>query len=529
MLETALSAAAWAREMWGGVELGDARRTRRLVRIGEALTLRPSGTLPAALPDWADLKGAYRLFSSDSISHAKVIAPHVASVRRRCMSTQEVLLIEDTTSLNFTTHIATSGLGRIGNDVGSGFHLHTTLAFSVLRWNDESIELDSIEPDSSDLSRSNSSKSMRSRSISSRSISFDDHSCDDRAATCDDRAATCELIGLFAQRWWARGEAVPGGTARERKPDRLSRKRESERWSASLEELDACTRDASSRWTFVADREGDIYEVFEHCASAHVDFIIRASQNRALMDEDRHVFDKAESAPVIGMKKVKLRARPGQKARVAKLEIRATQATIRAPWRPVKHSGKSDSKAIDDPSKSKTIHLVLAREIDAPKGVEPVRWLLTTSWPIISLSDCRRVIAAYEQRWLIEEYHKCLKTGCSMEQSQLESVEALTSLLGVTALVSLRLLDAKLQARARPDDPIREDDLSESMLAILEKHFPQQSKPWTNRELIRSIARLGGFLGRKGDGEPGWQTLWRGWQHLTTLATGYELAMQRCG
>ena len=382
MLEAALSAAAWARRMWGNVELGDARRTRRLVMIGEAITLCPSGTPPAALPEWADLKGAYRLFSSDSISHAKVIAPHVASVRRRCTSTSEVLLIEDTTSLDLTTHIATSGWGRIGNDIGRGLHLHTTLAVSVLRWNDESIESESIESDSSHLSRPNastsnlsrldskldSSKSIRSRSISSRSISIDDHSFDDRAvtrddrhATCDDRHATCELIGLFAQRWWVRGDPVPGGTARERKPDRLSRVRESRRRSASLDEFDACQRDANSRWTFVADREGDIYEVFEHCASAHVEFIIRASQNRALMD-DHHLFEKADSAPVIGMKKVELRARPGQKSRVAKLEIRATQASIRAPWRPVKHPDKSGSKPIN----GLVIHPNRSRSMNCP-------------------------------------------------------------------------------------------------------------------------------------------------------------------
>jgi hypothetical protein len=176
------------------------------------------------------------------------------------------------------------------------------------------------------------------------------------------------------------------------------------------------------------------------------------------------------------------------------------------------------------------MNVVEAREVNPPRATEPMRWVLLTSWPIASARDCRRVVRAYARRWLIEQYHKCLKTGCAVERSQLATARALSALTGVLALVSLRLLDAMLLARARPDEPVTAGQLGPDALAALTAKFGPPAGGdgrWTHRASLRAVARLGGFLARSGDGEPGWQTIWRGWQRLIAMAEGYALAQPR--
>ena len=135
---------------------------------------------------------------------------------------------------------------------------------------------------------------------------------------------------------------------------------------------------------------------------------------------------------------------------------------------------------------------------------------------------------AYARRWLAEECHKCLKTGCSVERSQLAAAAALAALLGVLALVAVRLLDAKLLARARPDEPVPSEQAGPEVLAVLAVLAAKFGEPaegrWTHRLFLRAAARLGGFLARSGDGEPGWVTIWRGWRRLVQLSEGYALA-----
>ena len=477
MHETLLPPARWAEAELGAVDVGDARRTRRLVALGAALAASPSGTLPSALPDWAALKGAYRLLGRPEVDHAAVVSAHVARVRGRCCCCcgggGRYLLIEDTTQLDFTGHEAARGLGRIGDDGGRGLFLHTTLAVSLDRWGGEGED----EP-------------------------------------------VGEVVGLFDQRWWARGDKPPGGGARgEAKGSRLSRPRESRRWAACLEGLEPGGPGAGAgpgpgaacELTFVADREADIYETFGRCRDAGCGWVVRACQDRALADSDRHVFTATRDGPALCRVKVELRARPGQKARAATLELRSAAVELRGPWRPGGWLGPE------------AVNVVEAREVDAPPGVGPLRWVLLTSWPADSARDCRRVVRAYARRWLSEEYHKCLKTGCSAESSQLATAAALSALLGVLALVSLRLLDAKLLARSRPEEPVAPRQLGPDALAVLSAKYGKPPGGWTNRTALRAVARLGGFLARSGDGEPGWQTIWRGWQRLILLSEGYGL------
>lgn len=456
---------AWARQNFSAAQLGDVRRTRRLVRVASALAQRPSGTLPWAMPRWSDLKAAYRLFAEQDVTYERVSEPHRQQVLHACRQSGEYLLVEDTTDLDFTSHYMMEELGPIGDGRGRGMYLHTTLALRIEGWKQQ-------EPQVS-------------------------------------------LLGLAGQRVWTREPKTADRL--EPKAERLKRARESQRWAALFEEVGGPP--AGARWTYVADRESDIYEVFQRCRARGIELVVRANQPRALVGEDGSVQQAAAGSPLQGHCFVELRARPGQSARTAKVELRSRAVQLRGPWRP---QGRPAPMPVN---------VVEAREVQARAGVRPILWVLLTSWPVQGEAACQRVVNAYAQRWLIEEYHKALKSGAGIEQSQLSSAGALQALLGVLAVVAVRLLSMKLLARCTPDEPIEPHAVGQEVLRILEAKLGRPKEGWTHRTLLVRIARLGGFLGRKGDGLPGWQTLWRGWSVLMILVQGYNLAQNdnTCG
>ena len=188
-----------------------------------------------------------------------------------------------------------------------------------------------------------------------------------------------------------------------------------------------------------------------------------------------------------------------------KLEVRSASIALRGPRRPV-------SDAIPDGRLSDhTVNVVYARQIDAPPGEEPACWILLTDLPVETLEQCRRVLAIYRRRWIVEELHNALKTGLKVEESQLTDARRLGVLIGVLSVVAVFLLQQKLAARTDPTAPIRDDHADASTLAVLKKTDPPEGPP-TRRWYWLAIAKLGGFQARPSDGDPGWLTIWRGWR-----------------
>lgn len=482
-MQTALMTARdWAVAEFGGADLHDPRRSRRLVAVAAQLAAKPQGTLPGAFGPWADLKAAYRLLGEPGIQYGAIMASHTQRVLQECRRPGEVLFVEDTTELDYSSHPAAEGLGLIGNGGGRGLWVHSTLAMRIDRWNEQQ------EPQ-------------------------------------------VTVSGLAAQTCWVRRE--PARAAHEKKKRRLGRSRESQRWASCVDRIGPPPSD--TRYTFVADREADIFETIQRCQDRQWDFLVRANQPRAMVDQEGSVFDAVARAPVRARFRLALRSRPqritrdkktGKPKRVRKahgsrsveLEVRSCRVTLRAPWRP------------GEPGAPRTVNLVEAREVEPALGDDPIHWALLTSWPCDTGPDAMRVVKAYTRRWLIEEYHKALKTGTGVEQSQLASAQRIEALLGILAVVAVRLLNRKLLATTRPDDAVTAEELGEEALRILEASFGKPPEGWTNRQVLRCIARLGGFIGRKSDGEPGWITLWRGWNQLILMVQGFDLAQrERCG
>ena len=170
---------------------------------------------------------------------------------------------------------------------------------------------------------------------------------------------------------------------------------------------------------------------------------------------------------------------------------------------------------------------VWAHEVNPPAGLkEPIDWLLLTSLPVRTLEEAMEVISYYENRWLIEEWHKALKTGCQVESRQLQRSDRLEALTGLLSVVAVRLLQLKEVGRRQPERAAVE--LIPPQYVELVRRARGRVRPgeWTVRDFFRGVAGLGGFLGRKSDGEPGWITIWRGWEVLHWMLQGAQIAAQ---
>lgn len=466
MTTSVLAPAQWAQMEFALVQLGDRRRTERLVKIATRLAQSPGGTLPQAMPGWEELKAAYRFFSQPKNSYEPILRPHWERTEAACRESGEYLLIEDTTHLDYSRHHATEDLG-INGARGRGLWLHSTLALKVMAWDLE----------------------QRPEAV---------------------------VVGLMNQRCWAQARRPEGEGASQcfHRSDRASG-----RWAEVL--LASGGPAAQSCWTYIADREADFYEPIQRCQQRGVDFVIRARHNRRLADETGYLLDSLSQAETLGSAEIELRARPGAAARRAVVQFRRRRVCLSGPWRP---GGWQEDLA--------AMNVVEVKEVAAPPGTEALHWILLTSLPCASLTEARRIAGRYASRWHIEEYHKALKSGAGVEASQLGQAYRLETLIAVLALVAVRLLNTKLVARAVPERMLSPAEVGVDALRILEARVGRPPKGWTNGTLWVAMAKLGGFIGRKNDGPPGWKNIWRGWQRLIWMTEGLESLNQlkeRCG
>ncbi len=305
----------------------------------------------------------------------------------------------------------------------------------------------------------------------------------------------------------------------ETRAQRLRRSRESDLWGNLVDKVGPPP--ASCQWIHVFDRGGDNFEAMCHIIKNRCDWVIRASKmNRNVLDDAGKLLKLSEAvngAKELGHYELPLRSRPGQAARTAKIRVSALRVTMP---RPVHHSKYVKTCGVTQVA----TNVVIAQEVDAPVGVKPICWVLLTSLPVTTFEEARQVIDDYEHRWLIEEYHKVLKTGCSIERHALRTAARLEALTGLISVVGIRLLQMKTMAKHEPETKAS-NRVPSMWLKALKKLKPRvEITALTIYQFFREIAKLGGFLGRKHDGEPGWQTIWRGFKKLQLIIQGMELA-----
>ena len=449
----------WILEETKTANLGDERLNRRLSKLLEMLSRRPTESIPTASKGWEETKAAYRFLDNEAATLGSVLKSHGDATRERIRREKTILLVQDTTELDYSSKKQTKGLGKLNYESQLGVHLHTTLAVT------------------------------------------------------QDRVC----LGVVKAEVLVREKL--GDNKRSKLP---IEEKESMRWLTSYREAQEIAGDnANVQVISVADREGDIYDIFAESEKAKgvnkAEWIIRASQNRKLLERDeednyKKLFKKIDEAPVLGIVEFNLPRAKDRKARKVKQEIRAIAITLKAPYR--KEKKFPDIK----------INVVVAKEVKAPKGIDPIKWIILTSLPTETKEEALQVVEWYLCRWQVEIFFKILKVGCDVEELQLKTIDRIKPCLGLYMIIAWRILYIMMLGRSCPNIPcsaVFEDEEWQAAYIVVCRKAPPKAPPNLDK-MVRMIASLGGFLNRKGDGYPGPQTIWIGIQRNRDFVIAME-------
>ena len=446
-----------ASEVFAQADLGDPRRTRRAVGITAALARRPRESLPHVWNTPAELEAGYRFLRNPKCEFSALLEPYQHLTRQRALEHGQVLVLHDTTDVACqAAEPEEVGFLQTGKP---GFFVHHALCIAA----DE----------------------------------------------------TRRPLGMLWSQLWGRAKRSLG-RKRNLSGSELSKldERESDRWLEGVTQAELWA-DGCQQVVHVMDREADSFRLFEHLQQLQADFVVRLRHDRST--EDGTVAESLSMAELklerlVPLSKRKRRSEPrythqGRPARMARLKVRCQSVELQPP---------SYLKKTHDPVQ---VQLVQVLEEDPPQGEEPVSWVLATSLPVRTKADVQGVIDIYRARWVIEEFHKALKTGCMFEKRQLESFESITTLLALSYPVACEIL--RVRSRARQPGLPASDVLSPTQLQCL-RHFPrapQLPDEPTAQQALDAIAALAGHI--KNNGPPGWQKLAAGFRELLAFEQGW--------
>jgi len=300
----------------------------------------------------------------------------------------------------------------------------------------------------------------------------------------------------------------PGETLRQMQ----ARERQTDMWAEAVEAIGRPPEGV--RWVHVGDRGSDIFRFLFACRQGSCDFLVRANQNRRVRTEEGdlgYLKPVVRAWPSRGERRLTLPASHGQSARDADVLISWQRLQLQVP----------QVEPADAPLDAWVIRVWEPNPPDEVK--EPIEWLLLCSLPVTTEQEAWEKVQWYTCRWTIEDYHQCLKSGCQIEERNLGDQPALERLLGLCAPIAVQLLQLRDAARIEPDRPaltVIEPEIVEVVATL----SGTNAHAMTTQTFYHLIARRGGWLARKGDGPPGWKTLWRGWQDIRLILEGVRLA-----
>jgi hypothetical protein len=447
------SAREWAEQHFRAASLGDPRRTQRLVLSAALIAARPGCTFPQIF-DWNQLRAFYHLCDQESVHLASVQQPHWERTRQAMRQQPLVLILHDTTELDFTSHTALQGAGPIGDGGGRGFLQHNSLAV---------------------------------------------------------RPQPRQVLGLAYQQWQVRQPAPAG----ERSPQRKQRDRESQLWMKGIAAAGPAPEGCC--WVDVGDRGSDIYEAMVAARKENHHFLFRLTQNRqvfATAGQETLVGlrDYARSLPSQGEEVVEIPGRGGRPGRTATVRLAAAPVWVPAPTETPQRWQQPILEA----------WVIRVWEVDPPAGVEPLEWQLLCSLPTTTWEELKERRDWYGCRWLIEVYHDVEKNGCAEEDRRFETAGRMEACLALLSVVAVRVLQLRLAVECQPEASAEQVGTA-AEIELIRRLTKQRRGRMTVRDFVRGVAKLGGFLGRKGDGHPGVRTLWRGYQRLQDMLLGFQL------
>ncbi len=388
---------SWVEDELGGVSLGDARRTKRLIKLTEQLASQPQASLPIAAMGWGETKAAYRLLGNEQVDPLAILKGHADKSLERAQKYPVVYGIQDTTELDFSSQPGIAGLGRLNYEARQGFYVHPTLL---------------VTPDG-------------------------------------------QVLGVTDAWMWAR------------KPKGESDIKESLRWVEGYGILaDLAEQSPNTRFVYVADREGDLRDLFEAAQNRQyaADYLIRVQHNRLLEDEDEKLWDSVAATEALGQIEFTLEAHGERQARQVRQTLYAKRVTLKR-----KRQGDSDL----------SVTIILAQEDHPPEGVQPIIWRLVTNRSVDTLEQAAESIDGYRRRWLIEIFFRILKTGCQVEKLQLSAIDRIERALMIFMIIAWRILHVVTLGQQCPDLPCDVVfDPEEWQAAWIIKHrSPPQKQP----------------------------------------------------
>lgn len=452
----------WAQAVFGRADLGDVRRTRRVVRMAAAMARYPLSSFSGVYEKWSESKGAYRLIENSRVRVEALRMPSQQAAVKASRGNEVVLAVSDTTALNFTNHRATSGLGAIGETHVRGLWFHSTL-----------------------LLRSDGT-----------------------------------ALGLVRQQTWVRTDEEHGkGKQRKQRP---IQDKESFRWVRSVQDtfhaFQTLPEEHGPYVIHIFDREGDIHEVFEAVVDTGQGAVIRSARSRRVDHPQQYLHEAARNAPVFGSERLEVPRRPNQPRRYADVVYRSCAVTLAPPAKSHPERRRLDLNvvAVIEPHPPASVSeplewiLVTTEPIDTLEDVQAVvrqyrfRWRIE-EYHLILKSGCR-----------IEK----------LQFETVERIEKVLAILAPVAVRLLQLTYwARVEPEQPCTLVLSEDEWRALQTRIQKKPPPVNAPPPTLRQAVLWIGRLGGHLGRKSDGMPGVRTLWKGWRDLQLLTVMYVTCM----
>jgi Domain of unknown function (DUF4338)/Transposase DNA-binding/Transposase Tn5 dimerisation domain len=463
----------WAEQEFGGAPLGDARLSRRLVDIAESKAEKPGQAFTGvAAGDWPAVKAYYRLIDhpdEDAVNMRHMLEPHRERTVRRMKAQRTVLCIQDGSDLDYTSLAECEDLGVIGTNQTSarsrGLHLHTTFAVASNGLPLGVLRAQCVAP--------------KLKSPEEKRPSW--------AIPIEEKETFCWIEGL-------------------------------------RDTMDVAAEMPQTRLVNVCDREADFFEMMEEQRrNPSVDLLVRAHHNRGITAEPFKLFEGVRQAAVQTKVQIPIprqSARPKLSKKKARTKMPSRQAELEVRYEriqlcpPKYYSGK-------DPIDVWIVHAVEASPPDAGK---PVEWFLLTTWDVRSPEDAVQCLRWYCLRWRIEDFHRVLKSGCRIEQLAHNTAERIRRAIAINLVIAWRIMLMTLLGRD-PAELSAEILFSDIELRVLQAYAKKKRLhlPATLRDTVRLVARIGGYLGRKSDPEPGHQLMWRGYLELQLMCEGFAL------
>ena len=460
---SAVDSLAWAEQELGHIQTGHKARDKREVNMLQRMFERPNGHITQIFPKARERQAAFRALESRRFSPDAInLATTIAAVRRAA-NFDEIYVAIDGTSLALDSTSA-PGLSEIGSKKSTitGLHIQNSIIM----------------------------------------------------------AQDGQVLGVGHQRYYSR-KRYPKRLTREERRALPFEKKESRYWLECIQENEKAfvSEGIKGRRTYLMDRGADILQILEYANTSDCRIIVRSNHERGLFvtnedgtEERRHLKKEIRSALIQGYYMLYVPAGAGRQERTAVMEIQSDPYTFRLDPR---QKGKKISRA--------ELTVVRAHEVSpVPTGEKPIEWRLLCNQPVEDFEQAAEVVYAYTRRWRIEEMHRCLKTVCGVEHTQLRTTSALTKFAMLMSSVAVRIEQLKTVSRAEPDAPATQLFSPEELQVIMLLHFqrePFPTEPPTCEKAVCWLAQLGGYIGPR-NGPPGQQTIGRG---LLRLQESMEL------